>query len=211
MYSANFRDWLSFVQWYDWKSAGPTKISPIIINHLNLTLLVDKKIDNHTFAQSLKNYHDSLGSPDEWGRKEIEFVVYLLGLCQNCNLQFDNYNPLVIHSPQTQKAIYTVQGYLECLGPTTISSIDCNQLLKSVSNEAALIIPETATCLETGVRRGEVSGNHLEFMKGELYLMFDHIIDPSIKQSNPTAQQVHDGPKFHHRSNHSSSDRIYTC
>lgn len=210
MFSANFRDWLSFIDWYDWKSWGPTKISPIVINHTKLTLLVDKAIDKHSFAMSVSKYLNTLGDPDELDNHEMSFIEYLLQHSRATKTK-ENYNPIVSHSPQVQKAIYSVQGYLECIKPEVISDRDCNELLKSMTVEAAKVIPETAAYLEAGIRRGQVNQDDMNHMNTELYELFDHVIDPTIKKDNPIVQQIHDGSSFNYHRYPNSSDRIYAC
>jgi hypothetical protein len=211
MFSANFRDWLSFIDWYDWKSWGPTKISPIVINHAKLTLIVDKSIDKHSFAMSVSKYLNTLGDPDELDLHEMRFIEYLYQFSRATKTK-ENYNPFVSHSPQVQKAIYTVQGYLECTRSSVISDKDCNELLKTMTQEALKVIPETAACLEDGIRKGQVNQEDMRHMNTELYELFDHVIDPTIKKDNPLAQQVHDGGiNFSYPRYPNSGDRIYAC
>jgi hypothetical protein len=193
MFSQDFSHWMKCLAWVPAEQLDSIKVVRTIRNHVNLTLKCDLKTPGHSLANVVKELLDIDTDVSQAGQK-LKLILRLVYLDTQLNFE-KKANPSKHSHAVHNKIAYTLQGYMEIVNPTSIDSQFCKLLIEDSGIEFDITkFPESWSALQTGVRRGVLTGESLEYMAKELSEYFEHVIDPHLEGDQEAMDLAHNPP-----------------
>jgi hypothetical protein len=208
MFSRDFHNWCYFLVYADYSGCNYNRMMKVIHNHLQLVIECEQELPHDSFVYLIESFFDCMTPKAKFTQAHVNHVSELAhAISIDTGKRNPNPGDIVV---KTDFA-YSLQGYFEVMAPTSMSKDFCLKFCESQSENSLEYFPECKQGLTAGIRRGELSGDQLDWMKKEISEYFVHCVDPNLPGDKKALQIIHDGPKAGGLIKSDRSEILYTC